>query len=286
MTQRVSIGVAGWSYPDWQGIVYPAGLKDPLGYLCRYVDCIEINSTFYRQPEEKSCRGWLQRTQTKPDFFFTAKLHRDFSHEGRIEPDMVRQFHRGLAPLLEAGKLRHLLIQFRYDFDDRDGHRDHLQKLAEQFGGQFSIVVEVRHRSWEKADALNFLKDLGVIVANIDYPVGRDSFNLQTCAVGTTGYFRLHGRNAEKWFSKSTRDETYDYYYSTQELAEIQDRIRKLMALYPSVVVITNNHYRGSEVANALELKAALTGRKVLVPEDLMLRYPQLEKIALNRPLF
>ena len=41
-----------------------------------------------------------------------------------------------------------------------------------------------------------------------------------------------------------------------------------------------------AEVANALELKASITGKKVLVPEDLMLRYPHLEEVALNRPLF
>lgn len=280
------IGVAGWSYPDWKGIVYPTGVKDPLGYLCEYVDCIEINSTFYRPPEERYCQSWLSRTAYQKDFFFTAKLHRDFTHEGRIDPDLVTAFQRGFEPLLEAGKLQHLLMQFRYDFDDSAGHRDHLLGLVTRLSGAFELVVEVRHRSWEQPDALDFLEGLGVTVANLDYPVGKDSFNLQSCAIGRTGYFRLHGRNAAKWFTKSSRDETYDYYYNTAELADIQDRIRTLLNLYPSVVVITNNHYRGAEVANALELKAALTGQKVPVPEDLMRRYPQLEAIALNRPLF
>jgi uncharacterized protein YecE (DUF72 family) len=96
----------------------------------------------------------------------------------------------------------------------------------------------------------------------------------------------LHGRNAEKWFSRSGRDETYDYYYSKEELKGIRDRIKKLLDSYPSMVVITNNHYKGSEVANALELRASLTEQKVMVPEDLMIRYPILEEIAINRPLF
>lgn len=286
MSVPLSIGVAGWSYPDWEGIVYPRGLKDQLCYLSRYVDCIEINSTFYRPPEERFCKSWLTRVQDKKDFFFTAKLHKDFTHEGQFDPGMVLQFQKGFEPLLEAGKLHHLLIQFRYDFNDTKDHRDRLTRLVKLFLGMFNLVVEVRHNSWEKPGALDFLKELGVTVANIDYPIGKDSFNLHHCSIGKTGYFRLHGRNAEKWFTKSSRNETYDYYYNTKELAEIQDRIRELMNLYPSVVVITNNHYRGSEVANALELKASLTGQKVLVPEDLMIRYPQLEEIAINRPLF
>jgi len=199
---------------------------------------------------------------------------------------MVMQFHQGFEPLLEAGKLRHLLIQFRYDFSDTPEHRDYLQRLVQLFSPVFELVVEVRHKSWQQPETLTFLEDLGVTVANLDYPTGKDSFDLKNCSVGKTGYFRLHGRNAEKWFSKSSRNETYDYYYNTQELADIQERIRELMNIYPSVVVITNNHYQGSEVANALELKASLTGQKVMIPEDLMLRYPHLEEIAINRPLF
>lgn len=281
----LQIGVAGWSYPDWKGIVYPPGVRDQLRFLSGFVDCIEINSTFYRPPEEKHCLSWLARTAHKEDFFFTAKLHRDFTHEGKQDSQMIRRFHHGFEPLMQAGKLRHLLIQFRYDFDDTPDHRRRLRQLADAFG-VFHPVVEVRHKSWENDQALQFLGDLGVTVANLDYPAGADAFNLPHCSVGPSGYFRLHGRNYEKWFSKSGRDETYDYFYNPQELAEIRQRIRDLLNLYPSVVVITNNHYRGSEVANALELKAALTGCKIPVPEDLMRRYPRLEQIAANRPLF
>ena len=86
--------------------------------------------------------------------------------------------------------------------------------------------------------------------------------------------------------SPTTPDETYDYDYNAQELAEIRDRIRRLRNLYPSIVVIANNHYRGSEVANALELKASLTGQKVAVPDNLLLRFARLNEIAVNRALF
>jgi uncharacterized protein YecE (DUF72 family) len=286
MNSLISIGIAGWSYPDWQGIVYPRGTHDQLGYVSRFVDCIEINNTFYRPPQEKDCQSWLARTHHKKEFFFTAKLHQDFTHEGRIDPAMVRQFHQGFAPMLDSGKLRHLLMQFRYDFSDNPERRKYLQDIIGQFAKSFAIVLEVRHKSWQQPETLDFLGQLNVTVANLDYPVGADSFNLQNCTVGKTGYFRLHGRNAEKWFSKSTRDETYDYYYNAEELTAIKDRIQQLAGTFPSLVVVTNNHYRGAELANALELKAMLTGQKVMVPQDLMTRYPRLEEIALNRPLF
>ena len=47
------IGLAGWSYPDWKGRVYPPKLPrgfDPLQYLSGYFDSIEVDSTFYRTP--------------------------------------------------------------------------------------------------------------------------------------------------------------------------------------------------------------------------------------------
>jgi len=44
--------------------------------------------------------------------------------------------------------------------------------------------------------------------------------------------------------------------------------------------VITNNHYQGKAVVNALELIAMLKGAKVKVPEPLREKYPELERIA------
>jgi uncharacterized protein YecE (DUF72 family) len=283
MAAKVYIGIAGWSYPDWKGIVYADSKIDQLEYVSRFVDCVEINSTFYKPPFEKITKSWLQRTSAKPDFFFTAKLHRDITHEGKIEAETVKQFHDGFAPMLEAGKLRTLLAQFRFDFDDTNLNRRHLSKIVAAFSDAFSIVVEVRHKSWQMPDALKFLEGLGVSVCNLDYPTTHNSFDLRLCTIGKAGYFRLHGRNAEKWFSKSTRDETYDYYYNEKELGQVKSRIDELAEAFHTLTVIANNHYRGAELANSLELKCLFTGQKQHVPDGLLKAYPQLAKIALDK---
>jgi uncharacterized protein YecE (DUF72 family) len=283
MVGRIYTGIAGWSYPDWKGIVYTDSKADQLEFVSRFVDCIEINSTFYKPPFEKVIKSWLQRTAAKPDFFFTAKLHRDITHEGKIEPETVKQFHDGFAPMLEAGKLKRLLAQFRYDFEDTNLNRQHLSNIVRLFSDTFSIAVEVRHKSWQLPDALKFLEGLGVSVCNLDYPTSSNSFDMRLCTVGKDGYFRMHGRNAEKWFSKSTRDETYDYYYNEKELGEIKERIDELAKAFATLTVISNNHYRGAELANSLELKYLLTGRKQAVPEGLLKVYPQLAKIAIDK---
>lgn len=85
-TPPISVGVAGWSYPDWDGYVYPRREKDKLRFVAGYLDMIEINSTFYRPPDARTSESWLKRTADLPDFFFSAKLHRDMTHEGRFSP--------------------------------------------------------------------------------------------------------------------------------------------------------------------------------------------------------
>lgn len=278
----VYIGIAGWSYPDWKDVVYPTGKIDQLEYVSRFVDCIEINSTFYRPPFERTTKSWLQRTSQKKDFFFTAKLHRSFTHEGKIDAETINYFHKGFAPLLKENKLKHLLIQFRYDYDDTSQNRRHLAEIVKNFSAAFGLVVEVRHKSWQMPDALDFLDSLRVTVCNLDYPTTWNSFDLQQCTVGTNGYLRMHGRNVEKWFSKAGRDETYNYYYNEKELAQIKDRVDTLTKALKTLTIITNNHYRGAELANAIELKALITGCSQPVPEALLKTYPKLKKIALS----
>lgn len=195
----------------------------------------------------------------------------------------MKQFHKGFGPFLEAGKLKALLVQFRYDFADTNFNRQHLSKIIEAFSDAFSIVVEVRHKSWQMPDALKFLEGLGVTVCNLDYPTTYNSFDLQHCTIGKNGYFRMHGRNVEKWFSKSTRDETYDYYYNEKELGQIKLRVDELAKALHTLTVIANNHYRGAELANAIELRCLLTGQKQPVPEGLLRTYPQLARIASNQ---
>jgi len=284
MKCKVYIGIAGWSYPGWKGTVYTQPRVDQLEYISRFVDCVEINNTFYRPPSEKTTKSWLESISNNADFFFTAKLHRDFTHQGKIDAETVKQFHTGFEPLLEVDKLKHLLVQFRYDFSDNANSRQHLSKIVGYFSNAFNLAVELRHKSWENPDALNFLEQLDVTICNLDYPTTWNSFNMQHCTVGTNGYFRMHGRNKEKWFSKKAgRDETYDYYYNEDELSQIKKRIDRLADAFESLTVIANNHYRGAELANALELKCLLTGQKQLIPEGLLRAYPNLAKVALNQ---
>lgn len=278
---EIAVGVAGWSYPDWEGYVYEPGVKDKLRFVAGFVDMIEINSTFYRPPDARTAASWARRVADLPGFFFSAKLHRDMTHEGRFSTQSAEAFRHGLEPLSRVGRLRHLLAQFRYDFADSPESRDLLKALSEAFAEMATLVIEVRHRSWQQPEALDFLKGLGVTVANLDYPTGRMSFTLPICTVGEHGYFRLHGRNRAAWFDREAgRDETYNYLYNATELRELEQRARRLAPHFRSLTIVANNHYQGKELVNALQLKALLTGQKVRVPPALARRYPELREIA------
>ena len=58
-------------------------------------------------------------------------------------------------------------------------------------------------------------------MANLDYPLAKNSFAMRETGIGEHAYLRLHGRNAAAWFDrKAGRDETYNYCYSEDELDE------------------------------------------------------------------
>ncbi len=299
----LSVGVAGWSYPDWRDTVYrlPAPQVQPdlfggpsrararyahdeLAYLSGFVDMIEINSTFYRIPTPRTTASWGRRVRDRAAFFFTAKLNREFTHEFRRDRSLAETFRTALRPLADAGLLRGILVQFRYDFENTAGGRRHLDWLHAQFAEFAPLIVEVRHRSWEAPAALDFFRERGVTVANLDYPAGRDSFNPAVCVTAPVGYLRLHGRNREAWYAKtSSPAEPYNYDYSDAEIAELAERARRIAGDVRHLIIVANNHYRGKGLSAALRLKAALSGRKVPVPPALAETYPAVARIAGGR---
>ncbi|MBI2900660.1 MAG: DUF72 domain-containing protein [Planctomycetes bacterium] len=269
------IGPAGWSYEDWKGRVYPDPRPpgfDELAFIASLFPTIEINSTFYRPASARMSESWAHRT---PDgFVFTAKLWEKFTHgkEG-FTPADVRLFQEGLVPLLRAGKLAALLMQFPWHFKDAPESRDRVRAVAEAFAEWAPLVVEVRHRSW--LDALDFLGALKLSFCNIDQPRSSTAITGTTLVTGPVGYVRLHGRNAKAWFSKEAgRDQKYDYLYSPDELRDWSARIREMEGRADAIFVITNNHFLGKGVANALQLRALLGETPPPAPSPLVEAFP------------
>ena len=256
--RRVLFGVAGWSYPDWKGIVYPANCKDTLRAVAQRVDLIEVNSTFYRPPSAKNCSSWVDRTADLGTRF-TAKLPHEFTHERRFDRALVEQVREGFAPMVESGRLLGLLAQFNHEFPFSAGAIEHVAALQAAFGGDTQLFVEVRHRTWNVQSALDALQGLGVGVLELDYPGAASGFARDVTGVhgrAGIGYFRLHGRN-HAWFRKGAgRDEVYDWHYSQGEVEQVGQRLRRIEAASDTTVVVANNHFHGKAMQLVEDLLA------------------------------
>jgi uncharacterized protein YecE (DUF72 family) len=271
----IRFGVAGWSYDDWYGPVYPADRKgkrsfDPLAYLARYFDTIEINSTFYRPPAERSAASWARRVADNPAFRFTAKLYQRFTHQRDTAwtTDEVDEVRRGFVPLMEAGRLGCVLVQFPWSFKRDAASREWLGDLVGAFG-EFPLAVEVRHSSWNVPEFYASLREHGVAAVNIDQPVFGHSIKPGSAVTSPLGYVRLHGRNYENWFRENAEShERYDYLYTKDELDGWLDRIHEVARQAQATYVITNNHFRGQAPANALMLRS-MAGQETTVPAEL-----------------
>jgi uncharacterized protein YecE (DUF72 family) len=275
---EIHIGPAGWSYPDWDGIVYPAKKErsfDPLEFLASYFDLIEVNSTFYRVPSRGTCRRWVERTAEKPGFIFTAKAPQEMTHQSVPATEReVAAFKTAIEPLFESRRLGAVLIQFPWSFRPSPEATGYVKDLTEWFS-PFPTAVEVRHGAWGSSRNLSFFRDTGITLCGIDQPVIGNSLTPDTYfPAEDRAYFRLHGRNREKWFSaEANRDDRYDYLYGAAELSFWRDKIREAAERVQNVFVVLNNHFRGQAVVNGLELKAMLTGRRSSAPCQLLSSY-------------
>ncbi|HXQ69424.1 MAG TPA: DUF72 domain-containing protein [Pyrinomonadaceae bacterium] len=279
----IYIGPAGWSYKDWEGTVYPQkpGKNfDPLEYLARFFNTIEINSSFYRPPAPTTTKAWVNRVSANKQFTFTAKLHRLFTHErGKATKKDEKEFHDGMKPFLKAEKLGALLLQFPWSFNTVDD-RVYLAELLKKFS-KYPLVLEVRHASWNTPAMYEWLEERGVGICNIDQPIFAKSIRPAALTTSPVGYIRLHGRNYQNWFrEKAPPHERYNYLYSHDELEPWLKRIKDVAKHTRETYVITNNHFRGQGVVNALEIDAALKEQRLPAPEPLFAIYPRLKESA------
>ena len=288
-SMRVRIGPAGWSYPDWAGYVYP--VRRPGGfheatYLASYFDTIEINTSFYQPIRPEHAAQWVSRVAHNPRFLFTAKLWQKFTHEPTASVEDERAVRAGFDELRRADKLGAVLLQFPLSFHRSSETMARLTALLKRFA-DYPLVVEVRHASWNAQDFFNVMREFNAGFCNIDQPVIGRSLEPSEEVTSPISYVRLHGRRYDTWFNDDPAVpgyERYNYLYRQEELEPWASRIRKVAERARDVFVVTNNHYQGKAVVNALQLISLLKGEKVKVPEPLRQHYPQLDDIASEAP--
>jgi uncharacterized protein YecE (DUF72 family) len=293
---QVRIGTAGWSYKDWDGIFYPSGMQrsrqHPLEYLARFFDTTEINTSFYGPLKPELAKLWCRRVgAVNKNFVFTAKLYRAFTHSPSavMEPTSAATIRptdedesrtrEGLDAIAAEARLGALLIQFPLSFKNTSLNREYLDRLLRQFI-EYPRVVEVRHSSWNDAETLAAFSQKNVGFCNIDQPVLGRSLTPTEHVTATIGYVRLHGRNYAQWFDSDNRNDRYNYLYNEGELTAWKERVESVSERAQTTYVITNNHFESKAGVNALELKAMISGKRVLAPPTLIQKYPELRRVA------
>jgi len=285
-------GASGWSYPHWNGIVYPR-LKPrsfhPLEHLSTYFDSVEINTSFYQAIQPELASLWVKKVAHNPKFLFTAKLGRRFTHERWLGVQEIARFKEGLWPFHRARKLGCLLMQFPWSFRYTDENRSFLISLRRAFH-EFPLVAEMRHSSWLHEEALGTLIDYRIGFANIDqapYTKGMPPASLLTSRIG---YVRLHGRNSQHWereFGRPARaTAAHDYLYSPQELQEWKRRVEQIQQHAATTFVFANNDVGGKAVVNALQFAQILGDERRRAPAQLIEQFPEeLADFRAERPI-
>jgi uncharacterized protein YecE (DUF72 family) len=294
----VRAGTASWTDPTMTaaGVFYPEGAssaEERLRYYASRFPVVEVDATYYALPQEAMSQRWVERT---PDHFvFDIKAHalmtgqpsetkrlpkpireelpEALREKARLYPkdlppeltdELWAYFRRGIDPLVEAGKLGAVFLQFpRWVFPSNET-RDHILQARERLGG-LPIAVEFRHASWfneKNAErTVRFLTDNAIPYVVVDEPQGFKSSVPPVVAATSPdlAVFRFHGRNAETWEKRDiTPAERFRYLYDEDELGDwvpaIVDTAKKARETH----VLMNNCFSNYGTTNALEIARLL----------------------------
>ena len=298
---EIRVGTCSWADQSLVKHWYPRGVSSSearLRYYADHFDTVEVDSTFYRLPEEENSVKWAERTPD--DFVFHVKAFGMMTrHPVRLEqmpPDLresvatdekgrvdrpsrelraevFARFLAALEPLRAADKLGGILLQFPSYIVFRDRSFEYLRWAREQLAG-YETLVEFRHRSWledeNRAETLRLLEEIEASHVIVDAPK-TEAKNLVPTVLALTSpllYVRFHGRNAETWNIRGkSAAERFDYLYHGDELAEWASTLRELAPETRQAFAFFNNNGRSPDGQGGWLAQApvnALTLKKLL----------------------
>jgi len=269
----IAVGCSGWSYDDWVGRFYPMELAKKKGdwfaYYAQYFHTVEINSTFYRPPNEFMVRSWITKSKDLKGFEYSVKMPQLVTHESLVKGEVQKAREQAasfericIQPLAEAGRLGCVLLQLSPYFKNEGDSLSNLIGVLDTLKpAEHDYAVEWRHRSWldeggreVNAAALEALKERNVANVLVDGP----GFPITQVETADHAYVRFHGRNYDIWYRDEPEDDhrlnRYDYLYSDEQLGKWQPRIKEAEKNVDRVRVYFNNHASGKSAKNAFRM--------------------------------
>lgn len=194
LSPQAYIGCSGFSERLWKGFFYPEELasKDFLAFYSQKLNAVEINSTFYRKPTQKTLQNWYHVT---PEYFkFFIKIPKTISHIAKLTDthDVTVEFCEHIATGLQeklAGFLFQLPPSFKYS-------EENLQKVIATVDSRWLNVVEFRHVSWWCDEVKQALKQANIVMAGVSILFKSADNQIPDEVVinnDSTLYYRLHG---------------------------------------------------------------------------------------------
>jgi uncharacterized protein YecE (DUF72 family) len=230
------IGCSGFYYLEWKEVFYPKGLaqKDWFRYYCEHFNTIEINSTFYKMPAQKSFDKWYD--ESPGDFLFTIKAPRLITHYKQLNESeqLINDFYKAVQTGLKE-KLGCVLFQFPPKFDYS---AERLNLLIENLRPDLKNAVEFRHISWFNEEIYKKFAKNNITFSGQSYPSALPDNVIQNTA---TVYYRFHGKPV---LYKSE----YDINTITDFKNQIKDGVNEVFAYF-------NNTWGVGALHNAKQLQ-------------------------------
>src|SRR5256714_10293836 len=171
---------------------------------------------------------------------------------------VYQQFRDALQPLIDAGKLGAVFVQFpKWVFPSNEA-RELILETRRRLDLQ--IAVEFRHGSWfneKNAErTVRFLQENKIPYVAVDEPQGFKS-SVPPVVFPTNGelaVFRFHGRNKENWEKKDIPpSERFRYLYDEDQLADWTPKIAAIAKQTKQTHVVYNKRYSNYGTTNARE---------------------------------
>ena len=256
----IRVGTCGFSYREWVGPFYPRGVSpsDYIAYYAERFDTVEIDSTYYATPGPEMFERLDRRTPA--GFRFTVKAPSAITHtppEAELAEDEAIRFDACLKPIQSSGKLGAILAQFPNGFRPSPVAYRRLDSLRKAWPDA-PIVVEFRHRDWQRPEVLRRVRALDFGWCNVDEPSHDTLMRPSAQVTSAVGYVRFHGRNAATWWHHDKPADRYSYLYSEAELAEWLPRIAQIADAARETYVFFNNHANGQAAVNARQMAEIL----------------------------
>ena len=236
------IGCSGWSYTAWKGPFYPPNLESSewLRYYSQKFDYVEIDSSFYKIPNQFMIKNWDRKT---PDNFrFAAKFPKIITHDKHLVDvkEEVELFLKVMEPLRE--KTLALLIQLPPSMEIIPG-LEGLRQLVPLLDSKFRYAVEVRHQSWFQDLAYNFFANNNLCM------VWSQLAGIRTPPIVTTDflYVRFIGDRSidENNFGKIQKDRVLEMSKWARRVKRVEEEKKKENKELSLAMIAANNHYAG-----------------------------------------